>query len=60
MAIFKQHETWSSSLTFLLAAVGAAIGLGNIWKFPWFYHSWYWLLRWVVPISIGIIFIANL
>lgn len=35
MAIFKQHETWSSRLTFLLAAVGAAIGLGNIWKFPY-------------------------
>ena len=32
---FKQHETWSSRLTFLLAAVGAAIGLGNIWKFPY-------------------------
>lgn len=35
MSTFKQHETWSSRLTFLLAAVGAAIGLGNIWKFPY-------------------------
>ncbi len=35
MTTFKQHETWSSRLTFLLAAVGAAIGLGNIWKFPY-------------------------
>ncbi|MEJ2258662.1 MAG: sodium-dependent transporter, partial [Woeseiaceae bacterium] len=27
-------KTWSSGFTFVLAAVGAAVGLGNIWKFP--------------------------
>ena len=27
-------QTWSSGFTFILAAVGAAVGLGNIWKFP--------------------------
>jgi len=35
MTTYKQHENWSSRYTFLLAAVGAAIGLGNIWKFPY-------------------------
>ena len=29
-----KHE-WSSKYAFILAAVGSAIGLGNIWKFPY-------------------------
>jgi NSS family neurotransmitter:Na+ symporter len=27
--------TWSSRLAFFFAAVGAAVGLGNVWKFPY-------------------------
>ena len=30
----KQRENWTSNLGFILAAAGSAIGLGNIWRFP--------------------------
>lgn len=30
-----KHEQWSGGRGFVLAAAGSAIGLGNIWKFPY-------------------------
>ena len=32
-SLHRSH--WSSRLGFILATTGAAVGLGNIWKFPY-------------------------
>ncbi len=35
MKRLKQHPIWGRRGSFVLAATGSAIGLGNIWKFPY-------------------------
>lgn len=35
----REKERWSSGTTFVLAAIGAAIGIGNVWRFPYICYS---------------------
>lgn len=39
MAIFKRAH-WDNRTAFVLAAIGSAIGLGNIWRFPYICYKY--------------------
>lgn len=35
----KEKNEWSSNLSFILAMIGSAVGLGNIWRYPYVLYS---------------------
>jgi NSS family neurotransmitter:Na+ symporter len=49
----EQRDRWSSRTAFVLAAIGSAIGLGNIWRFPYICYAnggGAFLIAWLVAL----------
>lgn len=63
--IGTERGQWSSRTGFILAAAGSAIGLGNIWRFPYIAHGsdffvktrgiWIFMIKFFIPVVIFII-----
>ncbi len=50
-----QRDTWGSKFGFIMAAAGSAVGLGNLWKFPyitWENHGGAFVLVYLVAVLI--------
>ena len=50
-----ERETWGKRGYFIFAALGSAIGLGNIWRFPYLTHTYgggAFLIAWMVGLIV--------
>ena len=35
----EEEEAWGNKAQFILACIGLAVGLGNVWRFPYLLHK---------------------
>lgn len=35
----NEEEAWGNKTQFILACIGLAVGLGNVWRFPYLLHK---------------------
>jgi len=53
----EQRENWGSRAGFVLAAIGSAVGLGNLWGFPYKVHA-YGGGAFLVPYVLAMVFVG--
>jgi len=49
------RQRWAGSTTFILAAIGSAIGLGNFWRFPYLTFKWgggIWFIPYLIALML--------
>ena len=58
MAIQETRETLGSRLGFILLSAGCAIGIGNVWRFPWlagqYGGAWFVLVYFICLAALGL------
>ena len=50
----KKRGSFSGGIGFVLAAAGSAVGLGNLWRFPYLaaqYGGGIFILVYIIPVS---------
>ncbi len=60
------REQWPGRFTYILAAIGFAAGLGNLWRFPMLayehggaaFGKWFSLVFRLIPVILGTVFLV--